>query len=184
MIRIGVFIVSFFILLYSLGGVIFNKEQVLKNGTAYKLRIAPIDPGDPFRGKYITLNFEANNFPAKPGTKYYTNQTIFVALANNKDGYAVIDDVSLTKPPGKNFVEAKLAYYYEGLSSLRINYPFDKFYMEEDMAPLAETALRFTAADSLRNAYAKVFVKNGEAVIENVYVDEKKLTDYLRLLKK
>lgn len=178
MVRIGVFIISFLILLYSLGRVIFNKERVLKNGTAYKMRIRPIDPGDPFRGKYITLNFEANKFPVKPGQHFYAGQTIFVHLMNNQDGYAVVEEVSSTKPSVKNFVEAKVPFYFEDNTAVSIDYPFTKFYMEETMAPDAERLMSMRS-DTIRNAYAKVYLRNGEAVIENVYIGNKTLAAYI-----
>jgi uncharacterized membrane-anchored protein len=37
---------------------IYDQEQVLREGKTYHFKTAPIDPSDPFRGKYITLSFE------------------------------------------------------------------------------------------------------------------------------
>lgn len=42
--------------------IILNKEDILKTGTAFKFKTAPIDPTDPFRGEYIILNFDENEF--------------------------------------------------------------------------------------------------------------------------
>jgi uncharacterized membrane-anchored protein len=39
---------------------ITESEDILSEGTPYKFRTAPIDPNDPFRGKYITLSFKEN----------------------------------------------------------------------------------------------------------------------------
>ncbi len=39
---------------------ILNRENVLANGTDFKFRTAPIDPNDPFRGKYVNLQYENN----------------------------------------------------------------------------------------------------------------------------
>ena len=40
---------------------IFGREAILKAGTAYKFSTEPVDPSDPFKGKYITLNYDVNN---------------------------------------------------------------------------------------------------------------------------
>ena len=32
---------------------IFQQEDVLKTGTAFKFKTQPVDPSDPFKGKYI-----------------------------------------------------------------------------------------------------------------------------------
>lgn len=34
-------------------------ERTLSEGTAYRFRTAPVDPADPFRGRYVTLDFDA-----------------------------------------------------------------------------------------------------------------------------
>ena len=48
--------------LYVPAKMIFNKEAVLAQGKDYRFKTAPIDPYDPFRGKYIDLYYEANAF--------------------------------------------------------------------------------------------------------------------------
>ena len=56
-ITIPAFILMVLAQLYVPASMIFQKERVITQGTAYKFRTAPIDPNDPFRGKYITLSF-------------------------------------------------------------------------------------------------------------------------------
>ena len=41
---------------------ILDREDILKNGEEFKFLTQPIDPSDPFRGKYITLNSEMSIF--------------------------------------------------------------------------------------------------------------------------
>ena len=47
---------------------IFDKEVILKTGTIYKFKTQPIDPSDPFRGKYVTLNYELNTAESMDST--------------------------------------------------------------------------------------------------------------------
>lgn len=59
-----ILLLSFFLVavvqLYVPSKMIWDREEVLRTGTEYKFRTAPIDPTDPFRGKYITLRFDDN----------------------------------------------------------------------------------------------------------------------------
>ena len=48
--------------LYVPAKMIWDQEDVLKNGSEYKFKTDPVDPNDPFRGKYITLSFDNNTF--------------------------------------------------------------------------------------------------------------------------
>ena len=38
---------------------IYDHEAILNKGKVFKFKTAPVDPSDPIRGKYITLQFEA-----------------------------------------------------------------------------------------------------------------------------
>lgn len=58
--KIILLIVLFAIQLAIPGYMIFEQNQILTEGTAYKFKTRPIDPYDPFRGRYVTLAFEAN----------------------------------------------------------------------------------------------------------------------------
>ena len=44
---------------------IYNQEDILDTGKLVKFQCEPIDPNDPFRGKYITLNFKENRIKVK-----------------------------------------------------------------------------------------------------------------------
>ena len=49
--------------LYVPASMILGRENTIKAGKEFQFRVAPIDPNDPLRGKYIRLDYEDNFFP-------------------------------------------------------------------------------------------------------------------------
>ncbi|MDD5571298.1 MAG: GDYXXLXY domain-containing protein [Bacteroidales bacterium] len=159
--------------LYVPAKMIFDKEDILAKGKEYKFKTAPIDPNDPFRGKYIALRYEENTFKVQNEGEWMSNETIYVILATDKDGFAKIHSVSKVKPQGnRDFVKAKVRYFTNSYDKeINIEYPFNRFYMEEYKAPVAEKAYREALSDSAKVTYALIRIKDGDAVIKDVLID-------------
>jgi hypothetical protein len=66
------------------------------------------------------------------------------------------------------------------LSGKTISLPFDKYWVTERDAPAAETAYRNLSRRDKQNAFASVRVFRGDAVLEQLYLDNQPLGDYLR----
>jgi len=156
---------------------ISKHERILRTGELYRFKTEPIDPADPFQGRYVRLGFENDYIPGtneKEQAPEY-NERVFVTLATNADGFCRLTGWSRTKPETGAFL--KLTYFgpkhdwnrqartYKGLW---FRLPFDRFYMEEKKAPRAETLVREGTRNT--NCWATVRILNGAALIENVYV--------------
>ncbi|MCE3227662.1 MAG: hypothetical protein K0S32_2213 [Bacteroidetes bacterium] len=158
---------------------IMDQENVLQAGKEYKFRTAPVDPYDPFRGKYVTLSFEANRYTLANDTTWEKAQDVYVLLGTDSAGYAIISEVRHEAPTetGVDYVLAKVNSAYS--DQLNIDYPFERFYMEENKAPEAEK--RYREANRRNNtqqeAYAVVYVKEGEAALKDVMIDGVSLRD-------
>lgn len=165
--------------LYVPAKMILGRENVLKEGKEFLFKTAPIDPNDPFRGKYVVLNYTNNEFPVKDTTQtWHYGEKVFVALEKNEEGFAVINNVTKELPEEEtDYVQATIGYVNNQEKNLFIDFPFNRFYMEEYKAPEAERVYREVAADSARVAYAVVKIKDGEAVIADVMIDGKSLKD-------
>jgi uncharacterized membrane-anchored protein len=152
---------------------ILNKEEVLNAGTLYKFKTAPVDPNDPFRGKYIALTFKENSVEINDKEQWLMGETIYVSLSIDEKGFAKIESVSKKMLAGHpNVIKAKVRYVKEDApKKLFIEYPFDRFYMEESKAAEAEKTYRDLMSDSSRVTYALVSVKDGEAVLSDVQID-------------
>jgi len=164
-----IFAATVFVQIFVPAKMIFHQETALQTGTEYRFRIRPYDPNDPFKGKYVRLYFAANSIAVKDST-WQTDDDVYVLLTTNSAGYAKIQSVSATEPENTdNYVKAKVSYL-SGDLILFIDYPFSKYYMEEEKAPLAEQIYRELKAGEI--AYALVFVKNGNASLSGVYIDD------------
>jgi 3-methyladenine DNA glycosylase AlkD len=64
-------------------------------------------------------------------------------------------------------------------STVFINLPFEKFYMDEYKAPEAETIYRERNIDRTARVHALVMIYNGDAVVKNVYVNDSLINDVI-----
>ena len=151
---------------------IFGRESILKSGTAFKFKTEPIDPSDPFKGKYIILSYDVDN--VKTDDKdWQRQQGVYISIANDSLGFVKAISASIETPKVGDFVKANVNWYSERDSILRFSLPFNEFYMEETKAYDAELAHRKAQRDSLpNNTYALVYIKNGDAVLDNVFINE------------
>ena len=183
-------VLFFFILvalaqLYVPAKMIFDREDVLETGTEYKFKTAPIDPSDPFRGKYITLNYVNNSINVKDDGSWVDGETVYVTFLTDDNGFADIDNISKEKPSNtQNFLKTKSRLIYpnemDPYVKLVIDYPFDRFYMGEFKANDAEKAYSRSLQDTSRVTYALVVIKNGDAVLKDVLIDGISIEEIVR----
>ena len=134
------------------GYMIFRYYDTLATGEDYKFVVAPYDPYDPFRGRYVALRAEQPMYG--PGN--------YALLNRDEQGYAVVSGWSETRPTGIAYVQ---------------NLSLNRYYMNEAMAPEAERIQRNLAdTDSL---YLLVKVKNGSYVIEGLYLNGIPIEQYI-----
>jgi len=160
---------------------IIKKETVLKKGKQFKFLTEPVDPSNPFKGKFIALRFKASVFIPLDKNKYSAGQEIYVHLITDDSGYAKIAAISAKEPTGKtDYVKAMIRYIdYDEEKTIQIQYPFEEFYMDEYKAPEAESAYREGNRDKQNKTYALVKILNGDAVIEDVLIDDIPIKKYL-----
>ena len=168
--------------LYVPASMIWERETILQAGEAFKFRTAPIDPYDPFRGRYVSLAFEDTEFAVPEGQDWRYGQEVFVTLEKDKDDFAQVLAISDTEPRGSAYVRASVSNLYDTGAGKRvmIQYPFDRFYMDEFKAYEAELGYREAQRDTTQIAYALVRIKDGESVLENVFVNEVPLAEVAR----
>jgi uncharacterized membrane-anchored protein len=157
------------------GKIIWEKNQILRKGQSYKFRTEPIDPSNPFKGKYISLNFAESSFVDTVDKNLSHGDNIYVILGTDRRGFTTIKDLSIREPLNEvDYVRATVYYtsVEDNGSRVHLRYPFDKFYMDEYKAPAAEKIYRESNGDTSNVTYALVKVRNGEGVIQNVYIND------------
>ena len=149
---------------------ILDKEIILRYGTEFKFITAPIDPHDPFRGKYISLQFDESLIEIPTSREWLTGEPIYLILTVDDNGFARVDSATEKRPSVRqHYLKTKVRYYYS--DRVRVTFPFDRFYMEESKAYDAEMAYQESQTDTSATAYALVSIKDGVGVLKDVLID-------------
>lgn len=172
-IYLTVFILVALAQLYIPAKMIRDREKVLDSGEEYKFRVAPIDPNDPLRGKYIDLSYSDNIVEIQNEKDWNRGETIYVLLTKNSKGFAQNKSISKIKPiDDLSFLKAKVSFITsDGSNNLTIEYPFNRFYMEESKVVGAELAYNRSLLDTSQVTYALVSIRNGEAVLKDIMIN-------------
>lgn len=159
---------------------IYQQEDALDTGTAYKFKTQPIDPTDPFRGKFIVLNYDMDSFETEEeGWNDYSGN-VFVYLKTDTEGFAAIKTVSKTiLDTSDDYLIAESSYNYNNDKTVYFDLAFDRFYMNENKAYDAEVSVRKAQRDTTKICYGLVLVKEGTAVLDNVFIDETPIQEFV-----
>jgi uncharacterized membrane-anchored protein len=167
-ILLAAFIILVLVQWFVPGKMIYDKSQLLVKGKAFKFETEPVDPVDPFRGRYIILNYKEDTFRMGQAHGIPYLGDVYVTFTENEKGFAKINSISIEPPVNERYyVKAKASSSTDDL--WYITYPFEEFYMEESRAQAAEATFRRT--ESNEKTYALVRIMDGDAIIENVYLN-------------
>jgi len=164
------------------GKMIYDQESVLRNGIEYKFKTAPVDPVDAMRGRYVALSFNIEEYETSFKEIYQNGTEVFVVLTTDSSGFAAIERIDKTKPASGDFLQVNLSssFLRTPFQILRLDLPFDRYYMEENKAPKAESFYREVNREgNEKEAYAVVRVMDGKSVISGLYVDAKPIESFL-----
>lgn len=156
---------------------IIRLNSTAAKGTVYRFRTAPVDPYDAFRGRYVALAFEQTTVPIPEGQHLQENTSVYVTLEVDSEGFARLDSVELKSPEQGDFIKTRVLWVNGDRVSVYL--PFDRYYMPEDVAPLAERAYNLRSRGAAP-AYAEVSVYKGHAVLKGLYLDDMTIEEYLR----
>lgn len=164
--------------IFVVSSIIFTNNNVAKYGEEIKIKVAPIDPYDAFRGKYIELN--VSNIVKKPEDISISQKTkLYVTFRKNADGFSEMNMADIVKPKNEIYIETTAEETVSNsYTTIRIKSPFKRFYIEEIYAEEAEKAYRENAKD--KDVYIKVKVLNGRSVIEDVYINNERIKEFIK----
>jgi uncharacterized membrane-anchored protein len=162
-----------------------QSEDTAEQGVELKFRTRPVDPSDPFRGKYVNLDFEQENIELDTVPDFYGGQEVFALLRIDSSGYAVVQSIAL-EDPGSDVLAIKVegisAYSDSTVQNVFIQFPFGRFYVEESKASDAERVYwdNIVPTDPKRETYAVVRVLSHRAVLMDVRINDRSLLDIVR----
>lgn len=175
--RLGIFILMAVAQLAVPVMLAWGRIKTLEHGRVWKLKTAPIDPVDAVRGKYVMLGFDAETKYRQP-EQLKSADYIYAVLKEGADGFAEIDHLSSSPTPPDAAMKVEPGGYWDG--EQRVVFPFRYFWLTEKNAPAAEQAYRENSKRGQQNAYVTIRIRNGDAALEQLYIDNKPLADYLR----
>lgn len=154
-----------------------KRQTALEEGTPYQFRIGPVDPYDPFLGRYLVLNIEAADYNDWQGGPLQRGQTVYAVLETDSDGFARFRNLSMDAPGTRDYL--KLRVDWQSGDQVRLQMPFDRYYVEEHMAQQAWRVRREGRRQPV-SAHIQVRVLDGYAVLEDLYFDGKPLLEFMR----
>lgn len=173
---LGIFLVVALIQLSIPASVIWKHKQTLSHGRVWKFKTAPVDPVDAMRGRYLRLRFAAEEFTQPE--RLQSAAWVYAVLKEDAEGFAKIDHISATPVTGDDVLRVEPSGWWDGRQ--HILFPFNQYWVTEKNAVAAEKAYAENSRREKQNAYVTVRVRDGEAALEQLYIDNQPLADYLR----
>ena len=166
---------------------IAKHEQTRTSGTPYRFQTAPVDPNDPYRGRYVALRYAVEREPvpfADQGFIYMAhNRRVYAELGVGSDGFARLTKVHEQRPRGVDYIDVftrHLAERKEGEQGLPgaiyVQLPFDRYYLPEDVAPQVEREYFEASRKAQANTWAEVRVRDGHGALVALVLDGKPVT--------
>ena len=182
---------------------ILRYENVIRNGSSYKVKCRAYDPYDPFMGRYVRLNLTdtvANNdieFPKDIAEDKYFYHRGFVEISADEKGFVKYKKLMGNDEPlvvGNNYLKCNVSQNYRSEEDINNGVPcvlritvedIDRYYMSDKLAGPAENAIReiFRArdddSDTDKVVYVELKVLNTLAVPIQLYIDDMRIEDYI-----
>ncbi|MFT5778678.1 MAG: putative membrane-anchored protein [Crocinitomicaceae bacterium] len=185
-----------------------NSQYILSSGTLYKFRPAVYDPFDPFRGKYLQINYDTRNIPTNE--EFKKNDDVYVSIGVDEDGYAYFKEAFKTAPTTSDYLVSTVSSIDGFFNLVSIDMEELDFDMDdlEDLDPddsnepgpsfkgsinikvpdnmckyfiNEDDALRAEIVfdDQRDSSYVGVRILNGSSRLEDIYIKNKPILDYL-----
>lgn len=179
--------------------VIVSSQNILSNGTFYKFRPQAYDPVDPLRGNYLRINYDLRSVPTNDD--FEERDEVYISIGVDTAGYAFFKEAFKSPPKKGDYLCSKVQYVSgmeevrEGIFGRRNNSisPNDrgnykttvsvdipdnlcKYFINEDYGLAGEKAFR----KERQSAYVGVRIKGGECRIQDIYIKDMPIMEYLR----
>ena len=158
---------------------IISLEKTLSEGTLCRFRTAPVDPYDAFRGRYVRLAIEESQGPVPEGPIPEPGDTVYARIESDAEGISKLVEILRERPAQGDYIRAKAGWVDTEQRILHVTLPIDRYYMNEWKAPAAERAYWDQSRMTARNAFVHVRVRNGEAVVEGLYIGDVPIEEYV-----
>lgn len=156
---------------------IWKREAVLKQGTRLLIQTQPVDPYDVFRGRYVRLNYDPLSVPDHGTLPVRRGDQAFAQYRIDEDGFVQVTNIIARLETGD-----EIPVVVQSVHSGRIHarFPFDRLYLNETLAPRAEAAYRSANQADGGQAWVRVRVHKGRAVLEDLMIEGLPVHNYMQ----
>ena len=152
---------------------VWQHEQVVARGVTVKIQCLAPDPYDPLRGRYLAVRPQETNVAAPPGLPSDEAVPVWATLALGEDGLATIESLSLEPVAGPTVIRliARLTPCRDDKDKAWVQWPFDRLYVNERIAPEADAIMAQRLRDEKTVVVGEVRLLDGRAVLTDILVD-------------
>lgn len=192
---LALFLLTMAVGLYYPAAKIIRFEFPLVPPAIIRFNVALYDPYDPFRGRYVAINVPrvqvaiARDADSKPA--FGLDSRLYAVIEPDEKGIAKI--VDLVKKPQAGKINLRLdrySVYYAsrnkdeaGYDTYYVSFPFNRFYMNEKLAPEAERVFmqvtRGGGVDGRCQIVVKIY-RDGSHAIDGMEIDGISIHEFLR----
>lgn len=151
-----------------------NSERVLEDGYRHKIKLEAYDPFDPFRGKYLRINYD-NNVSSE---KMEKGDNIYITLKKDSTGFSVFDQGTSTAPETDDYFKSKVLSSYGGNTRFKTD-NISKYFINEDKAKKAEDIMFDYQRNHPDSIYVAIRVLDGEIRLEDIFIEETPLLEFI-----
>lgn len=166
---------------------VMRYERVIKNGTVVRMECDAPDPYDLLRGRYLAVRVRPEEIlGVRLDLAFERGDTAYALLELDEAGVVKSVQLERDQPQGAVFAKVTVLSVYEGPAndeqvSVRVGWPFDRLYLNENLAPTADQWYR----DNIRAEkpiLADLRVLDGRVVLVDLLQDGKSFRQLLKEL--
>ena len=107
---------------------------------------------------------------------------MYLSLGKDSLGFVRYLKAGKESPDSGEYLLADVADVYgeeNGCATARLNFPFDRWYMNEQLAPKAEKEVAAALTRAGTRCWLAVRIRDGKAVAEQLYINDTAIADWL-----
>ena len=154
---------------------VWQHERIIARGVAVRFECAAPDPYDPFRGRFLAVRPAETMVLAPEGMPNRADRVmvpVWATLVADEHGLSHIQTLSLEPVSGPTVIRlgACLSGETNGAKMVSINWPLDRFYLNERLAPDADRLVAERLGRG-KPPVAEIRLLDGQAVLTDILLD-------------
>ena len=176
-------IVLFVVQLLVPSKMVYDHLQLINSGHRYFFKCIPLDPADPFKGRYVYLNFENQSVTMLKDPKKSKNTKVYITFSIDSNQKARAHTLSTSLPNTTDYLYTQIIDEIEvGADSMEyvIDVPIHKYFMNEFKALQAEQAYINATRDGVETM-AEVVIWKGQIQLVGLYINGVPIETYVNV---